>query len=351
MEVDSTPAPTTSDETRTVPDAPSKTVEGSGTTETPSKQEDTSSSGGGGGGGTNEALEQLKAMGFPEQEAKVALRAAFNNPMRAVEYLTSGIPPHLAAMAAEQQQQSAPRTAPPLTTSNTPPTSSSDSSSSSDDPLAVLRTDPAFQEMKRMIQRDPTKLSQIMAQIGQRQPELFRLINENKAQFLQMLNSPIESTPAATTSSPSTTSGTTSPLLPSMGGGGLPAGMGMSPEMISQYLQNMPAAQRNQLMQQLNITPEQLSQISQAMSRMPPQVLQQLLARGPQAMMGGMGGGSTPGQLPPGAQVVRLTQDEAAAVQRLQDLGFSRQQAIEAYLACDKNEQMAANLLFDGSFQ
>ena len=150
-------------------------------------------------------MEQLKAMGFPEQEAKVALRAAFNNPMRAVEYLTSGIPPHLAAMAAEQQQQSAPRTAPPLTTSNTPPTStsSSDSSSSSDDPLAVLRTDPAFQEMKRMIQRDPTKLSQIMAQIGQRQPELFRLINENKAQFLQMLNSPIESTPAATTSSPS----------------------------------------------------------------------------------------------------------------------------------------------------
>ena len=211
-------------------------------------------------------------------------------------------------------------------------------------------TDPAFQEMKRMIQRDPSKLSQIMAQIGQRQPELFRLINENKAQFLQMLNSPVESTPAATTSSPSTTSGTT---LPSMGGsgGGLPAGMGMSPEMISQYLQNMPAAQRNALMQQLNITPEQLSQISQAMSRMPPQVLQQLLARGPQAMMGGMGGGSTPGQLPPGAQVVRLTQDEAAAVQRLQDLGFSRQQAIEAYLACDKNEQMAANLLFDGSFQ
>ena len=136
MEVDSTPAPTTSDETRTVPDAPSKTVEGSGSTETPSKQEDSSSS-----SGTNEALEQLKAMGFPEQEAKVALRAAFNNPMRAVEYLTSGIPPHLAAMAAEQN--SAPRTTAPLTTSNTPPTTSTtsnSSSSSSDDPLAVLRT-------------------------------------------------------------------------------------------------------------------------------------------------------------------------------------------------------------------
>ena len=71
-------------------------------------------------------------------------------------------------------------------------------------------------------------------------------------------------------------------------------------------------------------------------------------------MMGGNTGGGTsgtPGQLPPGAQVVRLSQAEAAAVQRLRDLGFSERQALEAYLACDKNEQMAANLLFDGSFQ
>jgi UV excision repair protein RAD23 len=52
--------------------------------------------------------------------------------------------------------------------------------------------------------------------------------------------------------------------------------------------------------------------------------------------------------IPPGAHVVRLTEEEAAAVQRLQDmLGVSRQQAAEAYLACDKNEQLAANFLLN----
>ncbi|EGB07374.1 hypothetical protein AURANDRAFT_53989 [Aureococcus anophagefferens] len=65
---------------------------------------------------------------------------------------------------------------------------------------------------------------------------------------------------------------------------------------------------------------------------------------------GGMGGG---GRGPPGGgggagNVVRLTREEADAVGRLQELGFSRDDAVQAYLACDKNESLAANLLFDG---
>jgi UV excision repair protein RAD23 len=33
------------------------------------------------------------SMGFTKEEAEAAMRAAFNNPERAIEYLLNGIPP------------------------------------------------------------------------------------------------------------------------------------------------------------------------------------------------------------------------------------------------------------------
>jgi UV excision repair protein RAD23 len=60
-------------------------------------------------------------------------------------------------------------------------------------------------------------------------------------------------------------------------------------------------------------------------------------------MMDGEGGGG-------GAQVLRLSEEEMAAVNRLTEMGFDRTEAAQAYLACDKNEALAANLLMDGGF-
>merc|ERR1719198_2226398 len=80
---------------------------------------------------------------------------------------------------------------------------------------------------------------------------------------------------------------------------------------------------------------------------MPPEQLQQFMMQamggGGPMMMGGPGGDFG------GPQVLRLTEEEMAAVDRLTEMGFDRSEAAQAFLACDKNEALAANLLMDSA--
>lgn len=269
-------------------------------------------------------VESLTGMGFPEAEVRHCLRAANGNPDIAVEFLTNGIPPGMQ-----------------------PGEQGSSSSSGSGGTLAGLRNHPQFNDLRRLVQSNPAMLQRVLTQIGQQQPELLAEINANQEAFLQMMNEPI--TESSAPSSGSSSSGSASQSSSSGADTemqGIPPGMmeGMAnPAQMAQLIQNMSPAELNQMATMMGLSSEQLQSTAQMLGQIPPEQLQQYMMQamqgGGSGMMGGGGGG--------GPQVLRLSEEEMAAVNRLADMGFDRTEAAQAYLACDKNEALAANLLMD----
>lgn len=252
---------------------------------------------------SEEAVNMLTAMGFREVEARAALAAARGNGDLAVEFLMNGIPEQLM---------------------NTQPFGSTLASAVVNDtgPLAQLRQHPQFVQLQRLVQSNPASLPQVLEAIGQQDANLLEAIHANHDGFVAMMNEPIvENQPAPATFAPA--------------GFGAPTG-GPSPAQLVQMLQGLPEPQRAQAAASMGMSVEQLQQFTQALSSLPPEQLQNML------MGEGMGGA------PPGAQVIRLTPDELAAVRRLQELGYSEQQSAQAFIACDRNETLAANFLMDG---
>lgn len=223
------------------------------------------------------AISNMESMGFARADIDAAMRAAFFNPDRAVEYLLSGIPD---SARQEQSAQAAP-------TQASGPTPAAPAASGGDEPvnlfeaaaqagqggrggaggarsgatggaagaggalgsnsLDFLRNNPQFQQLRQVVQQQPTMLEPILQQVGAGNPQLAQLISNHPDQFLQLLAEDAD--------------------------------------------EDAP--------------------------------------------------------LPPGAQAISVTEEEREAIERLCRLGFERDLVIQAYFACDKNEELAANFLFD----
>ncbi|XP_028318151.1 UV excision repair protein RAD23 homolog B [Gouania willdenowi] len=219
-------------------------------------------------------VNEMMLMGYEREQVVAALRASFNNPDRAVEYLLTGIP------GRSQGPPSAPDTvAPPTrgvpavpTSGISVPTSTGPSPAAGGvNPLSFLRNQPQFHMMRQLIQQNASLLPALLQEIGRENPELLQEISNHQEDFIHMLNEP---TPDAVPAGGSSVSG----------GAGGAGGVGADTS----------------------------------------------------------GGGQM--------SYIQITPQEKEAIERLKALGFPEGLVIQAYFACEKNENLAANFLLQQNF-
>jgi UV excision repair protein RAD23 len=113
-----------------------------------------------------------------------ALRAAYYNPERAIDYLLNGIPADIEA----EQTHSRPQ---PTSSAQSHGASSSAAHSSGEssgrNPLEFLRNNPMFNTLRQRLISEPQFFQTFMNQLAQTQPQLHQAISSNPQAFLQLL--------------------------------------------------------------------------------------------------------------------------------------------------------------------
>ncbi|XP_052143367.1 ubiquitin receptor RAD23b-like isoform X2 [Oryza glaberrima] len=221
------------------------------------------------GSNLDTTINQLMEMGggsWDRDKVQRALRAAYNNPERAVEYLYSGIP-ITAEVAVPTGGQGANTTEPSSTREASlsgipnssplnlfPQGDANDGGGAGGGTLEFLRHNQQFQALREMVHTNPQILQPMLQELSKKNPQLLRLIQENHDEFLQLINEPFD---------------------------------GADGDFLDQ-------PDQDEMPHSINVTPE-----------------------------------------------------EQEAIGRLEGMGFDRARVIEAFFACDRNEQLAANYLLE----
>lgn len=140
-----------------------------------------------------EVIGNMMELGYPRRLVEAALRLSYNNPNVACEYLIS-------ERITEANMDSVEADGLALGSARDDLMDLVDAFGSSrnqaggnpeNEPLAFLRAQPQFHQMRQQIQENPQFLNTVLQQIGVNNPGLLKLISENQTAFVNMINEPL----------------------------------------------------------------------------------------------------------------------------------------------------------------
>ncbi|XP_037947293.1 UV excision repair protein RAD23 homolog A [Teleopsis dalmanni] len=269
----------------------------------------------------------LIEMGYNRELVERAMAASFNNPERAVEYLLNGIPEINESFRNTTTESSTRAVASSLVPETQAATQFSSNTAQRQDPFEFLRNQPQFLQMRSLVYQNPDLLHAVLQQIGETNPALLQLISENQDEFLNMLNQPVED---EITDNNALLSSTRSQITAT------------SRSASNNETSNVISSQNST---PLSVTNENVAEVSNenplSNTGNNPNVPQSLNNTTTE---------SSRGNTTESVTTIRLTQQDQIAVERLKSLGFPEALVLQAYFACERDAQLAANFLFSYSF-
>ncbi|GAM20250.1 hypothetical protein SAMD00019534_034250 [Acytostelium subglobosum LB1] len=133
-------------------------------------------------------LKNIEDMGFSREEGVRALRAAYNNPDRAVELLVTGQLPAAGSAPVQQDDDEDEVDTQDADVQGQAPGQPGQPGQANI--FDELRNHPMFPQIREQIQRDPNVIQELLQQLTQTNPGLVRQITEHPQDFLRLFQDP-----------------------------------------------------------------------------------------------------------------------------------------------------------------